>query len=192
LNAGVPPTPNRATRGTRGGLFLHSRPIHIDKALGLWKYKDDNTAVPKDEFWHPQKGNRPPDYSVLHKQTDTHYHKGHKVWFQEKYQCWVTLNPEYQYIKDAAFQSPYFIPGGPENLPDHLRPILQISPLTTPQSKSTVVSSTSTFRAPENSKSESKPSGKEPDQQLKDSSDLAETSVLSPLGGLSLTAQGKS
>jgi hypothetical protein len=57
--------------------------------------------------------------------------------------------------------------------------------------KSTVVSS-STYRAPESSESESKPSDKEVDQQLEDSSDQVSESVLSPLTGLSLIAQGKS
>jgi hypothetical protein len=57
--------------------------------------------------------------------------------------------------------------------------------------KSTVVSS-STYRAPESSESESEPSDKEVDQQLKDSSDQISESVLSPLAGLSLIAQGKS
>jgi hypothetical protein len=50
----VLPTPNKATGG-RGGLFLKGRPIHVNKALGFWKYKDDQTAVPDEEFWHPQK-----------------------------------------------------------------------------------------------------------------------------------------
>jgi hypothetical protein len=95
------------------------------------------------------------------------------------------------YVEDAAFQSPYFIPGKSENLPAHLRPVLEVSPLATPRSKSTVVSS-STYRAPESSESESEPSDKEVDQQLEDSSDQVSESVLSPLTGLSLIAQGKS
>jgi hypothetical protein len=57
--------------------------------------------------------------------------------------------------------------------------------------KSTVVSS-STYRAPESSESESEPSDKEVDQQLEDASDQVSESVLSPLAGLSLIAQGKS
>jgi hypothetical protein len=90
----------------------------------------------------------------------------------------VTLNPEYQYVEDAAFQSPYFIPGGSENLPQELRPVVAVSPLATPKPKSTVISS-STYRVTESSKSESKPSDKEPDQQLTDSSDQVSKSVLS-------------
>jgi hypothetical protein len=61
-----------ATRG-KGGLFLKGRPIHVDKALGFWKYQDNHTAVPDEEFWHPQKATRPPDGSVFHKPTDTCY-----------------------------------------------------------------------------------------------------------------------
>jgi hypothetical protein len=57
--------------------------------------------------------------------------------------------------------------------------------------KSTVVSS-STYRAPESSESESEPSDKEVDQQLEDSSDQVSESVLSPLAGLPLITQGKS
>jgi hypothetical protein len=189
LNAGVPPTPNKATRG-RGGLFLKGRPIHVDKALGFWKYQDDHTAVPDEEFWHSQKATRPPDGSVLYKPTDTRYRNTYKVWFDKRFDCWVTRCPELEYVEDAAFQSPYFIPGKSENLPAHLRPVLEVSPLTTPRLKSTVVSS-STYRAPESSESESKPSDKEVDQQLEDSSDQASESVLSPLAGLSLIAQGK-
>jgi hypothetical protein len=45
---------------------------------------------------------------------------------------------------------------------------------------------------PESSESESEPSDKEVDQQLEDSSDQVSESVLSPLAGLSLIAQGKS
>jgi hypothetical protein len=48
------------------------------------------------------------------------------------------------------------------------------------------------YRAPESSESESKPSDKEVDQQLEDSSDQVSESVLSPLAGLSLIVQGKS
>ena len=48
------------------------------------------------------------------------------------------------------------------------------------------------YRAPESSESESEPSDKEVDQQLEDSSDQVSESVLSPLTGLSLIAQGKS
>jgi hypothetical protein len=47
------------------------------------------------------------------------------------------------------------------------------------------------YRAPESSESESGSSDKEVDQQLKDSSDQVSESVLSPLTGLSLIAQGK-
>jgi hypothetical protein len=47
------------------------------------------------------------------------------------------------------------------------------------------------YRAPESSESESEPSDKEVDQQLEDSSDQVSESVLSPLTGLSLIAQGK-
>ena len=55
----------------------------------------------------------------------------------------------------------------------------------------TATSSQGTYRVTE-SDSESKPSDKEPVQQLKDSSDPVSKSVLSPLTGLSLTAEGKS
>jgi hypothetical protein len=97
------------------------------------------------------------------------------------------------YVSSAVpdFQSPYFIPGKSENLPTHLRPVLEVSPLATPRLKPTVVNS-STYRAPESSESESEPSDKEVDQQLEDSSDQVSESVLSPLTGLSLIAQGKS
>jgi hypothetical protein len=115
----------------------------------------------------------------------------YKVWFDKRFDRWVTRCPELEYVKDAAFQSPYFIPGKSENLPAHLRPVLEVSPLATPRSKSTVVSS-STYRAPESSESESEPSDKEVNQQLEDSSDQVSESVLSPLTGLSLIAQGKS
>ena len=57
--------------------------------------------------------------------------------------------------------------------------------------KSTTTSSPGTYRVTE-SKSESEPSDKEPIQQLKDSSDPVSESVLSPLAGLSLIAEGKS
>jgi hypothetical protein len=159
--------------------------------LGIWKYKDNNTVVSDDEYWIPQKATRPPDGSIFHKSTDTRYRKGHKVWFESKYDRWVTLNPEYEYVEDAAFQSPYFISGGTEHLPENLRPILAVSPLTTPKPKSTVFSSTGTYRVTETSESESEPSDKEPDQQLADSSDQVSKSVLSPLAELSLVAQGK-
>jgi hypothetical protein len=96
-----------------------------------------------------------------------------------------------RYISTHVFQSPYFIPGKSENLPTDLRPVLEVSPLATPRSKPTVVNS-STYRAPESSESESEPSDKEVDQQLEDSSDQVSESVLSPLTGLSLIAQGKS
>jgi hypothetical protein len=131
LNAGVPPTPNKATKG-RGGLFLKGRPIHVDKALGLWKYQDDQTAVPDKEFWHPQKATQPPDGSVLYKPTDTRYRNTYQVWFDKRFDRWVTRCPELEYVEDTAFQSPYFIPGKSENLPAHLRPVLEVSPLATP------------------------------------------------------------
>jgi hypothetical protein len=146
LNAGVPLTPNKATRGTRGGLFLNRREIIVDRALGVWKYKDNNTVVSDDKYWIPQKATRPPDGSIFHKPTNTCYCKGHKVWFESKYDCWVTLNPEYKYVKDTAFQSPYFISGGTEHLPKNLRPVLAVSPLATPKLKSTAFSSTGTYR----------------------------------------------
>ena len=57
--------------------------------------------------------------------------------------------------------------------------------------KLTATSSQGTYRVTE-SESESKPSDKEPVQQLKDSSDPVSESVLSPLTGLSLIAEGKS
>jgi hypothetical protein len=96
---------------------LKGRPIHVDKALGFWKYQDNHTAVPDEEFWHPQKATRPPDGSVLYKPTNTRYRNTY---------------PELEYVEDAAFQSPYFIPGKSENLPTHLRPVLEVSPLATP------------------------------------------------------------
>jgi hypothetical protein len=159
--------------------------------LGVWKYKDNNTVISDDEYWIPQKATRPPDSSIFHKPTDTCYRKGHKVWFESKYNRWVTLNPEYEYVEDAAFQSPYFISGGTEHLPENLRPVLAVSPLATPKPKSTAFSSTGTYRVTETSESESKPSDKEPDQQLADSSDQVSESVLSHLAELSLVAQGK-
>ena len=57
--------------------------------------------------------------------------------------------------------------------------------------KSTATSSQGTYRVTE-SESESEPSDKEPVQQLEDSSDPVSESVLSPLTGLSLIAEGKS
>jgi hypothetical protein len=159
--------------------------------LGVWKYKDNNTVVSDDEYWIPQKATRPPDSSILHKPTDTCYHKGHKVWFESKYDCWVTLNPEYEYVKDAAFQSPYFISGGPEHLPKNLRPILAVSPLATPKPKSTAFSSTGTYRVTETSKSESEPSDKEPDQQLADSSDQRLTHLSLMTASINSTNQEK-
>jgi hypothetical protein len=126
--------------------------------------------------------------------TQTNRHslpKGYKVWFEPKYSRWVTLNPEYAYVEDNAFQSPYFISGTEKQLPDNLRPSLEVSPLTTPKPKSTAFSSTGTYRVTDFSKSESEPSDKEPDQQLTDSSDQVSESVLSPLTELSLVAQGK-
>ena len=190
MNAGVLPTPNKATRGSRGGLYLHRKEIIVDRALGVWKYKDDSTVVSDDEYWIPQKANRPPDDSFLHKPTDTRYREGYKVWFEPKYSRWVTLNPEYAFVEDAAFQSPYFISGTEKQLPDNLRPSLEVSPLATPKPKSTAFSSTGTYRVTD-SESESEPSDKEPDQQLEDSSDQVSESVLSPLTELSLVAQGK-
>ena len=94
-----------------------------------------------------------------------------------------------RFIEDAAFQGPYYIAGKDvDNLPKEL---LEVSPLTTPQMKSTATSSQGTYRVTER-ESESKPSDKEPVQQLKDSSDPVSESVLSPLTGLSLIAEGKS
>jgi hypothetical protein len=159
--------------------------------LGVWKYKDDSTVVSDNEYWIPQKAMRPPDNSFLHKPTDARYRKGHKVWFEPKYDRWVTLNPEYKYVEDAAFQSPYFISGTEKQLPNNLRPSLEVSPLATPKPKSTSFRSTGTFRATDFSESESEPSDKEPDQQLADSSDQISESILSPLAELSLVAQGK-
>jgi hypothetical protein len=138
-------------------LSSKGRPIHVDKALGFWKYQDDHTAVPDEEFWHPQKATRPPDGSVFHKPTNTHYRNTYEVWFDKRFDRWITRCPELEYVEDAAFQSPYFIPGKSENLPTHLRPVLEVSPLATPRSKPTVVNS-STYRAPESSESESEPS----------------------------------
>ena len=87
------------------------------------------------------------------------------------------------------FQGPYYIAGKElDNLPKEL---LEGSPLATPRTKSTATSSRGTYRVTE-SKSESEPSDKEPVQQLEDSSDPVSESVLSPLTGLSLTAEGKS
>ena len=57
--------------------------------------------------------------------------------------------------------------------------------------KLTGTSSQGTYRVTE-SESESEPSDKEPVQQLADSSDQVSKSVLSPLAGLSLIAEGKS
>ena len=57
--------------------------------------------------------------------------------------------------------------------------------------KSTATSSQGTYRVTE-SESESEPSDEEPVQQLEDSSDPVSGSVLSPLTGLSLIAEGKS
>ena len=99
------------------------------------------------------------------------------------------------FVNDEHFKSPYWIPGKfKENLPDNLRPYS--SPAETPRASTSKLTVTGTksgeFGANFDSESELEPSDKEePDQQLPDSSDLAEHSVLSPIAGLSLTGQGE-
>ena len=91
------------------------------------------------------------------------------------------------FINNEHFESPYWIPGKfEENLPDDLRPYS--SPAETPRASTSKLTVTGTksgaFGANFDSESESEPSDKEePDQQLSDSSDLVEHSVLSPLSG---------
>ena len=130
MNAGVLPTPNKALRRSTGGLHLRGRPIIVDRALGLWKYQDDSTVIPEEEFWHPQKATRPPDGSVFHTPTTTCYLRRCKVWFEECYDHWVAATPELQFIEDTTFQGPYYIAGKElDNLPKEL---LEVSPLATP------------------------------------------------------------
>ena len=96
-------------------------------------------------------------------------------------------------VRNELFQTPYYVPGGLENLPEELRPHLSLLATPKGKSRSPAVNPRGAFRAPKESESESKPSDKEPDQQLKDSSDLIGTSsILSPLTGLSLSGQGES
>ena len=101
--------------------------------------EDDNTVIPKEEFWHPQKVTRPPDRSVFHTPTTTHYLRRCKVWFEERYNHWVAATPELQFIEDAAFQGPYYIAG--KELDNLLKELLEVSPLTTSQTKLTATSS---------------------------------------------------
>ena len=72
-NAGVAPTPNKAIRGDHGGLFLHGRKIYINRALNIWKFRDNNSVIADDEFWHPQKADRPPNNAYFHVPTETYY-----------------------------------------------------------------------------------------------------------------------
>ena len=74
------------------------------------------------------------------------------------------------------------MPGGPEELPEDLRP--HYSPLATP--KQSVIKPKGVFGLREQSESESELSDKEPVQQPADSSDQKEYSTLSPLKGTTL------
>ena len=190
----MPPTPNKAIRKDKGGLFLHNKQIYHDRGQHCWRYKNDNTEVPEEEFWIPQMANRPPDCTFLHKATNTYYHKKNKTWFNKCYDCWLKeTEDKLCFIDNKSFLSLYLIPGRfEENLPDSLRPYSSpVDTLRVTLSKLTTASSKKeTYRA--ETESESEPSDKEPDQQLLDSSDLVEHSVLSPLAGLSLSRQGES
>ena len=180
-NAGAPPTPNRAIRKDKGGLFLHDKQIYLNKGQNCWRYKTDNQEVPNKEFWIPQKTSRPPNFAFLHKATNTYYQKKNEVYFDNRYKHWLRKAEDKLFFVDEYFESPHWIPGKfEENLPD-LRPYS--SPAETPKastSKLTVTSSRSgVFGASFDSKSELELSDKEePDQQLPDSSDLVEHSVL--------------
>ena len=174
MNTGVLLTPNKAIRESRGGLSLKGRPILVNRALGLWKYQDNNIIIPEEEFWHPQKATQPPDRSVFHHLTKTGYFRKYKVWFEERYDHWVTAAPELQYVEDATFQGPYYISGKEsDNLP---RELCEVSPLAIPCTKSTPANSRGTYRVIE-SESESESSDKEPVQQLEDSSNPVSKSV---------------
>ena len=74
------------------------------------------------------------------------------------------------------------MPGGPEELPEDLRPHYNL--LATP--KQSVIKPKGVFGLREQSESESEPSDEEPVQQLADSSDQKEYSTLSPLEGTTL------
>ena len=189
-NAGAPPTPNKAIRKDKGGLFLYNKAIYLDRGQNCWRYKTDNEEVPDKEFWIPQKQSRPPNHAFLHKATNTFYQKKNEVYFDNCYEHWLRkAEDKLFFVNDEHFESPYWIPGKfEENLPDDLRPYS--SPAETPKAstlKLTVTSSRSGVFGANLSESELEPSDKEEaDQQLPDSSDLVEHSILSPLTGLSL------
>jgi hypothetical protein len=61
---------------------------------------------------------------IYHKPTETQYHRGHLVWFSEPDQHWIINNPKPNWVEDAAFDSPFYIEGNKEHLPDHLKPTL--------------------------------------------------------------------
>ena len=129
---------------------------------------------------------RPPDHAFLHKGTNTFYQKKNEVYFDNRYKRWLRkAEDKLFFVNDEHFESPYWIPGKPEeNLPDNVRPYS--SPAETPRASTSKLTVTGTrsgaFGANFDSESESEPSDKEePDQQLPDSSDLVEHSALSPL-----------
>ena len=133
MNAGAPPTPNKAIRKDKGGLFLYDKPIYLNREQNCWRYKTDNEEVPDKEFWIPQKPSRPPNYTFLYKATNTFYQKKNKVYFDNQYKRWLRkAEDKLFFINNEHFESPYWIPGKfEENLPDNLRPYS--SPAETPK-----------------------------------------------------------
>ncbi|KAF8695053.1 hypothetical protein AX14_001888 [Amanita brunnescens Koide BX004] len=104
---------------------------------------------------------------------------GYQVLFQEGPNRWIHKTPLCQYIKDNVFSTTFYLPGGPEELPDELK--LQYSLLAT--LKQSVIKPKGVFGLQEQSELESELSDEEPVQQLADSSDHKEYSTLSPLEG---------
>ena len=144
MNAGAPLTLNKAIRKDKGGLFLYDKAIYLDRGQNCWRYKADNEEVSNKEFWIPQKPSRPPNYAFLHKATNTFYQKKNEVYFDNQYKRWLRkADDKLFFVNDEHFESPYWIPGKPEeNLPDNLRPYS--SPAETPRASTSKLTVTGT------------------------------------------------
>ena len=131
-------------RKDKGGLSLYDKAIYLDRGQNCWRYKANNEEVSDKEFWIPQKPSRPPDHAFLHKATNTFYQKKNEVYFDNRYKHWLRkAEDKLFFVNDEHFESPYWIPGKPEeNLPDNVRPYF--SPAETPRASTSKLTVTGT------------------------------------------------
>ncbi|KAF8699403.1 hypothetical protein AX14_000973 [Amanita brunnescens Koide BX004] len=130
-----------------------------------WPVDMDNATYNKfirTEFWTEQQFTQPPNHSYWHKPTETYYLGGYQVIFEEGNNHWIHKTTPHQFIKDDTFNTTFYLPGGPQELPEDLR--LRYSLLAT--LKQSVIRPKGVFGFREQSELESEPSDEEPVQQL--------------------------